>query len=87
VKKIFLILIFLYIPFNALAVEQKYMPDGYIRDDTIHPYYVKLTNDYFQKVDSGKIKCDYKSYRKEVELPLDKIIQQLKRGENPSLNR
>ncbi len=61
----------------VLAVEQRYMPDGYVRDDTIHPYYVKLTNEYFKKVDSGKIKCDYKTYRKEVENPLSKITDKL----------
>ena len=80
-KRISLIFIILIIPLLAHSVEQRYMPDGYVRDDTIHPYYVKLTNEYFKKVDSGKIKCNYQSYRKEVEAPLDKIIDKLKRGE------
>ncbi|GEM_PF-5635042 len=79
-KKLLLALLVVIIPLQALAVDQRYMPDGYVRDDTIHPYYVQLTNRYFQKVDSGQIKCDYKTYRKQVEDPLDKIIEKLKTG-------
>lgn len=62
----------------ACSVEQRYMPDGYIRDDVIAPYYKDLTAKYFQKVDSGKIKFDYRTYGREVERPLDKIIDKLK---------
>ena len=53
------------------------MPDGYVRDDVIFPYYKKLTNDYFRKVDSGQIKCEWKTYRQEVERPLGKITDKL----------
>lgn len=83
-KKIALVSI-LMLGLPVLSVEQKYMPDGYVRDDTITPYYKTLTNRYFQKVDSGQIKCDYNSYRKEVVIPLDKITNQLKRGETPEI--
>lgn len=79
-KKLLLLILTMFVPLYSLAVDQKYMPDGYVRDDTIHPYYVQLTNRYFQKVDSGRIKCDYRTYDKEVIEPLDKIIDKLKTG-------
>ena len=62
---------------SVFAVEQRYMPDGYVRDDVIYPYYAKLSGDYFKKVDSGQIKFDRKTYRKEVEIPLSKITDEL----------
>ena len=83
-KKFFILSLILCIP-SVQAIEQKYMPYGYIRDDTITPYYTTLTNQYFQKVDGGQIKCDYRSYREQVEIPLDQITNQLKRGETPAM--
>ena len=52
---IYLMLLFTGITY-ANSVEPQYLPHGYIHEDTIHPYYVKLTSDYFKKVDSGQIK-------------------------------
>ena len=68
------------------SVEQEYMPDGYVRDDVIAPYYKKLTNEYFQKVDSHKIDCSWKTYRQEVETPLGKITDELFKNSRRGLN-
>ena len=61
----------------TIAVDQRYMPDGYVRDDVIFPYYSKYTKDYFDKVSEKKIKCNWGTYRREVNAPLRKIMEQL----------
>ena len=61
----------------ACSVEQRYMPAGYVRDDVIYPYYAKLSEEYFKKVNSGQIEFNYKTYRNEVEKPLGKITDEL----------
>lgn len=61
----------------VIAVEQCYMPNGYVRDDVIHPYYAQLISEYFKKVDSGEIECNWWTYRKYVERPLSKVTNQL----------
>ena len=76
-KRVLLIVLILFISIKAYSVEPQYMPDGYVRDDVIYPYYKKLTNDYFRKVDSGQIKCEWRTYRQEVERPLGKITDEL----------
>jgi len=73
-KKIAFTLIILFIATSTHAVEQKYMPDGYVRDDVIRPYFVYYASEYFKKVDSGKQECSYKTYRKQVEQPLSKVM-------------
>ena len=72
---IILFLLFFCLP--AIGVEQKYMPDGYIRDDVIHPYFVHYANEYFKKVDSGQQECSWKTYRQQVEKPLNNVIDKL----------
>ena len=61
----------------VLAVDQRYMPDGYVRDDVIFPYYAKYTKDYFDKVSEKKIECNWGTYRREVNAPLRKILEKL----------
>lgn len=75
-KKIFLLsLICLTLP--TYAVEQKYMPDGYVRDDVIRPYFVHYASQYFKKVDSGKQECTWKTYRQQVEKPMSDIMDKI----------
>lgn len=75
--KLILAALFITVFFSPVfAVEQQYMPYGYVRDDVITPHYLKLTNIYFNKVDSNKIDCNWKTYRKEVQTPLSKITEE-----------
>ena len=59
------------------AVEQKYMPDSYVRDDVIRPYFVHYASEYFKKVDSGKQECSWKTYRQQVEKPMSDIMDKI----------
>lgn len=61
----------------ALAVDQKYMPDGYVRDEFIRPYFVYYASQYFKKVDSGQIECQYRTYRQQVEKPLARDTEKI----------
>ena len=61
----------------SFAVDQKYMPDGYVRDDVIYPYYAEYLSRYFQKVDNGQVDCTWAGYRREVEAPLRKVKERL----------
>lgn len=75
-RKLFILsLIFVTLPVSA--VEQRYMPDGYVRDDVIHPYYVYYTNKYFQKVDRGEQPFSWRTYRQQVERPMHKVTDKL----------
>lgn len=59
------------------VVDQKYMPDGYVRDEYIRPYFVYYVSEYFKKVDSGQIECRYKTYRQQVEKPLSRDTEKI----------
>lgn len=74
---IFLSVLFLILTLPASAVDQCYMPNGYVRDDVIHPYYAQLISDYFQRVDRGEIECNWMTYRKYVQGPLSKVTNKL----------
>ncbi|MCM1266167.1 MAG: hypothetical protein NC200_08220 [Candidatus Gastranaerophilales bacterium] len=75
--KMFILLCLICISLPAFCVEQKYMPDGYVRDDVIHPYFVHYVSEYFKKVDSGQQECSWKTYRQQVEKPLSKDMDRL----------
>ncbi len=64
------------LPANAY-VDQKYMPDGYVRDEYIRPYFLYYASEYFKKVDSGKIEFQYRTYRQQVEKPLARDTERL----------
>ncbi len=66
---ILLVVLFFALPARAV-VDEKYMPDGYVRDEYIRPYFLYYVSEYFKKVDSGQIECRYKTYRQQVEKPL-----------------
>ena len=53
------------------------MPDGYVRDDVIRPYFVHYASEYFKKVDSGKQECSWKTYRQQVEKPMSDIMENI----------
>lgn len=74
-KGILLYLILCALP--VFAVDQKYMPDGYVRDEFIRPYFVYYASEYFKKVDSGQIECRYKTYRQQVEKPLSRDTERI----------
>lgn len=76
-KKLILFIAVILVATASYGVDQRYMPAGYVRDDVIFPYYVKYTNEYFNKVNSGKIKCNWGTYRQEVNAPIVKIMEQL----------
>ena len=76
-KKFMVILTVLLFALESYGVDQKYMPAGYIRDDVLFPYYAKYTNEYFNKVNSGQIKCNWGTYRQEVNAPIVKLMEQL----------
>ncbi|MCR5265017.1 MAG: hypothetical protein K6E29_00305 [Cyanobacteria bacterium RUI128] len=76
-KKLLILLLFMFFATGAYAVDQRYMPDGYVRDDVIFPNYAKYTKDYFDKVTEKKIKCNWGTYRQEVNAPLRKVLEQL----------
>ncbi len=76
-QKLIIILFIILIYQPAIAVDQRYMPDGYVRDDVIFPYYAKYTKDYFDKVSEKKIECNWGTYRREVNAPLRKILERL----------
>lgn len=73
---ILLAILFFALPANAV-VEQKYMPDGYVRDEYIRPYFVHYVSEYFKKVDSGQVECRWKTYREHVEKPLSKDTERI----------
>lgn len=75
--KSIVLLFVIFISLPALGVEQKYMPDGYVRDDVIRPYFVHYASEYFKKVDSGQQECSWKTYRQQVEKPLSKVMDKL----------
>ena len=76
-KKFFAFILIMNLSLTAFGVEQKYMPDGYVRDDVIHPYYVYYTNQYFQKVDKGEQPFSWRTYRQQVERPMRKVTDKL----------
>ena len=78
-KKSIISLLFLFcvLPVNYVPLEQKYMPDGYVRDEYIRPYFVHYVSEYFKKVDSGQIECRYKTYRQQVEKPLSRDTERI----------
>lgn len=76
-KKFLLLLILcLALPANAV-VDQKYMPDGYVRDEYIRPYFLYYASEYFKKVDSGQMQFSYKTYRQQVEKPLARDTERI----------
>ena len=76
-KKLLVLIVLIFVSVSAMAVEQCYMPNGYVRDDTIYPYYAALLNEYFKKVDNGEIECNWRTYRQYVQGPLSKITDKL----------
>lgn len=62
---------------SAQAIDQRYMPDGYVRDDVIAPYYTEYTSKFFQKVEKGQMECTWANYRREVEAPMHPILERL----------
>ena len=86
-RKFFVTVLMILFALPALAVEQRYMPDGYVRDDVIHPYYVYYTNQYFQKVDRGEQPFSWRTYRQQVEKPMravtDKLFEESRQGLYP----
>ena len=73
---VLLVILFVGLPVGA-GVDQKYMPDGYVRDEYIRPYFVYYVSDYFKKVDSGQMECRYKTYRQQVEKPLARDTEKI----------
>ena len=78
-RKLLLAVVLILTSLSAQAVEQRYMPDGYVRDDVIAPYYREYTNKFFQKVEKGQIECTWANYRREVEAPMHPILERLNR--------
>jgi hypothetical protein len=60
---------------SVMAVEQRYMPDGYVRDDVIYPYYAEYTSRFFKKVEKGETECTWANYRRQVEAPMRPILE------------
>lgn len=73
---VLLVILFVGLPVGAV-VDQKYMPDGYVRDEYIRPYFVYYVSEYFKKVDSGQMECRYKTYRQQVEKPLARDTEKI----------
>ena len=84
-KKIFLAGLLILTTLTAQAVEQKYMPDGYVRDDVIAPYYAEYTSKFFQKVEKGQMDCTWANYRREVEAPMHPILERLNKESRQGL--
>ena len=76
-KNFVLVFIIIFFALPVAAVDQKYMPDGYVRDEFIRPYFVYYASEYFKKVDSGQIECQYKTYRQQVEKPLSRDTERI----------
>lgn len=76
-KNFVLVFIIIFFALPVAAVDQKYMPDGYVRDEFIRPYFVYYASEYFKKVDSGQIECQYKTYRQQVEKPLARDTERI----------
>lgn len=65
------------LPVLAYSVEQKYMPDFYVRDEFIRPYFVNHLEEYFKKVNSGQVECRWRTYREHVEKPLSRDMERI----------
>lgn len=70
---------------SAMAVEQRYMPDGYVRDDVVYPYYAEYTSRFFQKVEKGEMECTWANYRRQVEAPMHPILERLNKESRQGL--
>ena len=84
-KRLIITMVILFFSTSAFGVEQRYMPDGYVRDDVIYPYYADYTGKFFQKVEKGEIECTWANYRRQVDAPMHKIMEQLNKESRQGL--